>query len=401
MKAFTLKNGLQVIVEKRRTDTVTIEATVKVGSNQESLRLNGISHFLEHMLFEGTKKRKNVEIISNEVERLGGELNAYTTNERTSYYIKVPKKHFLKALNILSDMIQNSIFDQERVEKERKIILKEINIHKDEPRMYQWDLFQRTLFRTHPNKRPVYGSVKTMKAITRSDLIGYYKKYYAPNNIILSIVGDVPNPRKYVEAYFGDFRKKPVSHKLIYEGPNTKVIIKKERRKILNSYLMLGYKTVPRTHKDSYVLDAIKAILARGQSGKLFLEIRVKRGLAYEVNAQHEASIDHGFFVVYLNTNKKNIQKTVSIILKEFKKLQDVGVKELSEAKGYLEGQFILDNEDTHDRADELSSWALVGKPELFDEYLKEIRKISVKDIVRVSNKYFTPYYAMTVIEQA
>ena len=177
MHKYTLKNGLTLLFEKRATKTTAVEVTVKTGSNNESKKINGISHFIEHMLFEGTKTRKSSREIANEIEKLGGELNAYTSNERTAFFAKVLNKHFDKALEILSDIIKNPLFDKKNIEKERKVILKEINLVTDEPRFHQWILFQKTLFKKHPSKNPTYGTVEAVKTITKKDLLNYYHIY--------------------------------------------------------------------------------------------------------------------------------------------------------------------------------------------------------------------------------
>ena len=265
MEKLKLNNGLTIILEKKPTETVTIQATVKTGSNNENKQINGISHFIEHMVFEGTKKRANSRIISNEIESLGGELNAYTSNERTSFYVKVPKKHINKALDIIADIIQNPLFDERTIEKERKIILKEINLHKDEPRFHQWVLFSSVLFRKHPAKLPAYGTVEAVKKINRKNLLNYYHSYYTPNNIIISVVGNFnKNMLPGIKEQFKNFKPRIFKNqKKIIEPKNKKIILKKEKRSILSSYMVLGYKTVSRTNKDSYVLDVIKSISVR------------------------------------------------------------------------------------------------------------------------------------------
>lgn len=403
MKQIKLKNGLTLVLEKKPTQTVTIQATVKVGSNNEYAKINGISHFMEHMLFEGTKRRPDSRIISNEIESLGGELNAYTSNERTCFYIKVPKEHFDKALDILSDILQNSVFNLKKIEKERKIILKEINLHKDEPRFHQWVLFTQTLFKNHPARFPTYGTVKAVKAVNRGSLLSYYNKYYLPNNMILSVVGNFGKDTvSDIKKKFNGFKvgKLPCAVDVV-EPTQVKVEIKKEKRKILSSYMVMGYKTPFRTDKDSYVLDVIRAILGRGQSGKIFDEIRNKRGLAYEVGVHHDSSSNYGFFAVYLNTDKSKINKAIEIILKEFLDLRNLTSLELDEAKGFLAGQHILENEDTMELADELGYWECMGDAGLLNSYIKEIKKVTKEDILRVTKKYLTSNYALAVVEQS
>jgi len=357
---------------------------------------------MEHMLFEGTKKRPNSRIISNEIESLGGELNAYTSNERTCFYIKVPKEHFGKALDILSDIMQNPLFTEKTIEKERKIILKEINLHKDEPRFHQWVLFTQTLFKKHPARLPAYGTVKSVKAVNRKSLLSYYRKYYVPNNIIFSVVGNFgKDVVGMIKRWFRGFKPgRVLGAREVREPKQVKVEIKKEKRKILSSYMVMGYKTPYRTEKDSYVLDVIRAILGRGQSGKIFDEIRNKHGLAYEVGVHHDPSSDCGFFAVYLNTDKSKIKKAIEIILKEFDKLRELTSTELKEAKGFLVGQHILENEGTRELADELGYWESVKDAKLLDSYIGEIKKVSKKDILRVARKYLTKNYALAVVEQ-
>ena len=194
MKKIKLNNGLSVIVQKRQSESVTIQISVMVGSNNEKKGSRGISHFIEHMVFEGTKTRKNAREISNEIESFGGEINAYTDNVRTCFYIKVPKKHFEKALEILSDIIINPVFRQQDIDKERQVILKEINIFNDESRYYQWILFAQALYTKHPSRYPAYGCAEDVKSMSRKQIIDYYNSYYSASNSVLSIVGAVNNP---------------------------------------------------------------------------------------------------------------------------------------------------------------------------------------------------------------
>ena len=399
MEKTILNNGLTLVFSKRPSDSVTIEVSVRVGSNNETRRISGVSHFIEHLLFEGTKKRPSSTIISNEIEKLGGELNAYTANERTSFYIKVLNKHFAVALDILSDIIQNPLFDEKAIEKERKVILKEINMINDQPRFYQWVLFNKTLFQKHPAKNPIYGTEEAVKKITRKDLADYYKKYYIPNNMVISVAGNIKNISKEVKDRFKGLKKQKLQQiKKVVEPSLTNIRKRIEKKKILNSYVVLGYKAAPRASFDSYVLDLIKALLGRGQSGRIIEEIRNKRGLAYEVNVYHEPSLNYGFFAVYLNTDKKIVNKAIKIILNELK-LKNLTDKEINDAKGYLEGQRILGNEDTHEQADMLNFWELVKDASLSKTYVKKIKKITKKEILRVAKKYFTKNYALAIIQ--
>jgi predicted Zn-dependent peptidase len=402
MKKRVLKNGLTVVIVEKPTDSVAFMATVKVGSNYEKKAQNGISHFLEHMIFEGTKTRPSARQIANEIESIGGEINAYTSTERTSFYVRVLGKHFDKGLDIISDIIQNPLFDQKALEKERKVILKEINMVTDEPRFHQWILFQKTLFKKHPTKNPTYGTVEAVKKISRKNLVDYYRANYKPTNLILTVVGNLDKKSlKKIENKFANFKPGIIEkQEKVKEPKENKPTKAKEKRRMFSSYLVLGYKTPTRLNKDSYTLDVIRSILGRGQSGKIFDEVRNKRGLAYDVGAHFESAVDYGYFAVHVNTEKKNLNKCIKIILDEFKKLKNLTEKELNEAKNYLEGEFYLQNEDNYQHADQLGFWELVKDSKLMKDYTKKIKKVTKKDISNVVNKYFRNNYALAVIEQ-
>ena len=401
MKIKKLSNGLTIIYNKQDTKTVAIQITVKVGSNYETLPISGISHFIEHMVFEGTKNYPDSRSLSNVVESLGGELNAYTSDERTTYHIKIVKKHFNKALQVLSDILTRPLFRAPDIEKERKIITDEIKLVIDEPRNYQWVLFEKTLFKKHPVRNPTYGSVKAVNSMTRKQLLDYYNTYYTAPNTLITVVGNIDNVFNKIKTYFSHYSPKKAPKLSIPNEPKQRSIQKKfEPRKLNNSYVILGYKTAIRKNKDSYALDLIRGIMARGQSGKLFYEIRTKRGLCYEIGMHHEPSKDYGFIAVYLGTDKKNISKSIKVILAILKNLQSTTQKELDEAKEYIEGSFYLENEDNYQLADNIGSWALLDTPEKINSYIKNIRKVSLSQLKSVAKRYFTKNYTLAALKQ-
>lgn len=391
MKKTIMKNGLTVIVEKRKAKSVTVQVMVKAGSNYENEKIAGISHFIEHMVFEGTKNRTAIQI-SNEIESLGGEINAATSTERTIYYITVLKKYFDTAVDVLADMIQNSLFDEKMIEKERSVVLDEVNLVMDDPKRYQWVLFQKQLYKKHPARNPIYGTPEAIKTITRQDMINYYNNHYTPNNIIISVVGNVKEAEQKIEQAFTFQPGETGRRERVEEPEQEKTETLVENRDILQSYMTLGYKTVARTHEDSYVIDVIRSILGRGQSSKLFDEIRVKRGLAYSLGVIHDPEVDYGWLAVYVGTDKKNIETIKEIILKEVKNLGKVNSTELKDAKRFIEGNYYLENEDNHTMADNLASWELVGDLQGADEYIKRIKKVTKQDIKRVVQKYLQNY---------
>lgn len=401
MEKYRLENGITLLFEKNSSKSVAVEVMFRFGSNFEDKKTLGLAHFLEHMLFEGTKNRKDSREIANEVEKYGGEFNAYTTGDRTAFFIKIINKKFEIALDILSDMVANPIFDDKIIEKEKQVVLKEINMVTDDSRLHQWVLLNKVLFEKHPVKNPTYGSVETVKSFDRKHISTYYFSHYIPNNMIISIVGNVDDAKSKVEEYFGSLKPNKKIERKRVKDPLQKSIRKfVERRRTLNSYMVLGYKTVPRLHRDSYALDVIAAILGRGQSGWVFDEIRNKRGLAYQVGVNDENESDYGTFAVYTSLDKKSIEKAREIILKQFKRLETIDSKDLEEAKTYIEGSHALETEDNFSRADNIAVWETIKDARLADSYLKEIRKVTIADVRNAARKYLNDKYTLIVIEQ-
>ena len=400
MRKTVLKNGLKIIYKRVPSKVVTVQFTIFTGANVEDKNEYGISHFVEHMIFEGTAKRPDAMFITNEVERLGGDFNAATTNEYVSCYVTVPAKHFSVAIEVLADIYKNSIFDPQKMEKERKVIVDEVKLVNDDPKDYRWILFDKTIFEKHPMRNPVYGDLNVLKTISRDALFAFYKKYYVPNNTLITVVGDVPHPLPKISKHFGTLLKGRLPQQKKYREPLPKRKAAKEKKRMASSYLTLGWKTVSAKHKDVYVLEVIYGILSRGQSGKLFDEIRGKRGLCYSVGAYHNYCIDVGYFAVHCTTDKENLKKVMDLIIKEMKKLESVTPEELKDAQTFLEGDLIVSSESLQYQAEKLAYWEQLTSAEDSDKYVKRIKEVTTADIKRVAKKYFTANYAVSVLEQ-
>ncbi|MDO8511359.1 MAG: pitrilysin family protein [Nanoarchaeota archaeon] len=398
MKKAVLGNGLKLLYYPKKGNSVVVEVMINVGSCHEKSDEQGISHFLEHILFEGTSKRSSNKEISNEIERIGGDFNAYTSTGKTCFYAKVLKKHFSIAVDVIADILQNPLLREEDIKKEKNVVLKEIAMIYDEPRYHQWILLQQNLFEKHPCRFPTYGDERVIKALNRKKVEQFFKKYYVPNNMVVSIVGDVPNWRKEIEKQFV-FEKGKVSKMSFPAEPslrkNKKIILKK---KIFNTHLVLGFKTVSRANPDSYVLDVINGILGRGQSGKMFTEIRSKRGLGYDVGTQVLSDSNFGYFATYAIIDKKNIELVKDLMLEEIKSLKNVSEEEVKEAQDFIEGDYLLEIEDGQKVADQLLFWEQVKDAAQMGEYLRKIKKVTVSDVKRVIGKYFR-HYAQVVLE--
>ncbi len=398
MEKVLLPNGLTVIFEKKKGNSVVVNVMIKVGSNSENKSEKGISHFMEHILFEGTEKRPTNKELSNEIEKIGGDFNAYTSNEKTCFYVKVLKKHFPIAVEILADILQHSLLQEKDIAKEKNVVLKEIDMIYDEPRYFQWVLLQENLFKKHPCRYPTYGTKKIIKSLTRKKIVDFYHKYYLPNNMVISIVGDVTGWKKEIEQRFS-FKAGalPISAQ-VNEPPALRKKIKKRKMNIANTYLVLGFKAIPRNHPDSYTLDVINGILGRGQSGRMFTEIRSKRGLAYDVGTQSVVEKSFGYFAAYATIDKKNTNLVKDLILNELKKLNKVTEKDLSEAKNFIEGDYLLGLEDAQKASDQILFWDLVKDAKQTNRYILKIKRVTVEDVKRTAKKYLKNY-TLVVLE--
>lgn len=397
MKKILLNNGMTLILEKTESNSVTLSVCVKTGSNNEDNNLRGISHFLEHMIFEGTKNRTNIEIVK-EIEGLGGEFNAFTSHETTFFYIKILSKYFDKALEIISDILKNSIFEEKIIEKERKVILEEMNLWKDDPKSYQWGLFEKALYKNHPSKYPVIGFKETLNNVKRKEIINYFNNYYVPNNICIVVTGNFDSlTEKKLKNEFNDLKPKKIETKIFLDEQQFENKIE-EKKHVSHSYYIIGFKTINVDNKDSYVLDLVSIILGYGQSSRLFNEIRTKRGLSYNTGATHDCNKTYGYFAAYVSAEHKNVKLCKELILKEFK-LKNLTEKEIEDAKKFLEGTILLRNEDTKELAVSLGHWEYYkNDAKEFYEYIKKIKKVSKNDILRVLKKYFTDKYTEVLL---
>lgn len=409
MEKTTLKNGLRIIYQKNNSDLITINIAVEVGSINENESNKGISHFLEHMVFEGTKNR-TAEQITLEIEKYGGELNAYTSNEKTNYYIKIHKRHAKIAIEILADMLINSSFDEKAIKKEKNVVLEEINMDLDEPRSYQWSLFQKSLFQESYGYE-IYGSKKSVKNLTKETISDFHKKHYIPENIIITIVGNCKDYEKIIKNYF-IFEKNPKDNAQISQKKkfntnlkfpickyNTqKQIIKEKKKNLSLNYLIIGYPGFERTKRESYILDIIQSILSKGQSGKLFVEIRTKRGLTYNLGICHNSAPQYGFFAFYSSAEKSKIETIEKIFFNELKKVQNISIEDIEDAKSYIEGQIALRNEDSQDYADSISLFEECNELNNFKTYIKTIKSITKDEIVKMAKYIYGSNYTKILL---
>ena len=381
-----LSNGLTVILKEKDCVGTTVQVTINTGSVDENEGQKGFSHLVEHLIFEGTKKRPTAKVITSEIENLGGEFNASTSNESTQYYVKILGKHTEVALELLSDIILNSTFDQ--FEKEKGVVLEEIKMLNDNPRYYQWILFENNLFKGTQYEFPVYGFEEDLKEATQQDLLDYYKKHYVPNNAIVTVVGKIePELIKKIEELFGSWEGSV--EKIENTFPHNEERQETKERDVQQNLSVFGVVTPGLLSEDAPVIEVIEAILGKPQSGVMVDEVRNKRGLAYDINVSFENFKKFGFFAVNVGCDTKKQQEVEEIILQELDNLQNISEEEISHAKSYIEGKLSLEIEDSHRYAEFLTFWHQIAGEDKSEEYMKKIFNVKKEDIQRVSKDLF------------
>lgn len=375
-----LDNGVVVIFEKRKTPVVSVASSVKFGAQYENEEIKGISHFIEHLVFKGTKKRR-VDEIAREVESKGGVLNAFTAEEVTCFWNKMPKKHFLLGADISRDLVLNPLFDSNSLERERKVILEEIKMYHDNPSTHVLEKIKEMLYEK-PFNMSIAGSLKSVSGLSRGRILEVFKSVYSGNNIIFSVVGDVSWEDVLKEA-----KKFPKSKKEIKDIPislrNGELIEK--RKGIDQAHEVLGFHMPKLGDKKRYAAEIFDSILGGGMSSRLFQEIREKRGLCYAVKSNLEQSRSYSYELIYVGTTKDKIQEVKELILKEIKKLKVLKQSDLSEAKERLIGLRDISKEKCDSTMIDLLQEEIGGDAGNYYSYEKDISKVKLNDVRELS----------------
>ena len=378
-----LINGLPVVMEPiRNMRSVVLGIWVKVGSRHEPPDKNGISHFLEHMFFKGTKKR-SAKDIAFEIDSLGGELNAFTSRENTTFYIKVLDEFLEKGLELLSDIFLNSTFPEEDIGKEKKIIKEEIKMVEDTPDDYIHDLSNQTIWGNSGLGQPVLGRRDTIKLFMKDDLISHIRKYYGTKDIVVSCAGNFETEHllSLLNKNLGHLRRG--SEPWRGAAPDFANKVEVFRKELSEAHICLGIKGIPQASDERYSLFTINTILGAGVSSRLFQEIREKRGLAYSIYSFIASYIDTGVWGVYAGVSRKKVREVIELILAEIYNLKDtVNETELQRAKNQLKGNIILGLESTSSRMNNIARQEIYyGKYYSPREIMNEIDSITVKQI--------------------
>ncbi|MEW6697690.1 MAG: M16 family metallopeptidase [Bacillota bacterium] len=389
-----LPNGVRILTQQvSHVRSVALGIWVDVGSRDESDATAGISHYIEHMLFKGTKHR-TAKQIAEELDAVGGQLNAFTTKEYTCYYAKVLDEHFDLAVNILTDMLFNSNVSEQDVEREKNVILEEIKMYEDAPDELVHDMFAKTIWSGHPLGRPIIGTADTVSSFNYQDLRSYMKDYYTPNRIVISVAGNITH-RQVVEKLsplFGGLNGDGVKRQLQKPSPTVEVSCRsKETEQV---HMVIGAPGLSLDNDLVYIAQVINTILGGGLSSRLFQEIREQRGLVYTVYSYHSSYYDTGIFGVYAGLSKQNVNQAMELIFKEIRDIKKNGVskEELQRAKDQLKGNLLLSLESVNTHMSRLGKSELyLGKVYSPEEIVAKLNRVTVEDTVRVASELFQP----------
>jgi|SRR3989344_583747 len=375
-----LGNGLTVIHEQRKSPVVATASSVTFGAQYESAGIKGISHFIEHLVFKGTKKR-TVDQISRDVESKGGVINAFTAEEVTCFWNKLPTKHFSLGADICRDLVTGPLFEKKSLERERKVILEEIKMYHDNPGSYVLEKIKLLLY-AQPFNMSIAGTHASVSGISRERVIDLFKEVYASNNLVFSVVGDVSWEEVLAQA------KKFVSgHKKIHSVPislRTGESIEK-RQGIDQAHITLGFHMPTLQNKHRYAAELFDSILGGGMSSRLFQEIREKRGLCYAVKSNLEQSRDYAYEVVYVGTTKDKIAAVKQLTLKEIKKLGKLNSHDLREAQERLIGLREINKEKADSTMVDLLQEEIGGDAGNYYNYEEQISKVKLADVRALS----------------
>lgn len=389
-----LDNGLKIVTAHMPgMQSLSLGFWVKTGGRYETKESAGISHFLEHMLFEDTTNRPSREL-KQAIEGVGGSLNGFTGEESTCYFVKILSKHLDLSVDILSDMILNAALSNASIKKERSVIMEEIKMYMDLPGHFVADLLNELVWPDHPLGMLLTGTVDTVSSITREDLTGYKERFYTPNNMVIAAAGPL-NHETVLESckrYFAELSKKTVVHFKEVSGKQNSPRSNLHYKATEQMHIAMGVPAISAVDPDRFAIGLLHVMLGANMSSRLFEEIREKRGLAYEISTSVKKYKDTGCFTVSAGIKNENLNEAIEVILKELKKMksQPVSAAELKRAKEFYIGQLLMALEDTTDHMLWIGEQVV-----LLDEILtsadiiKGIEKVTADDTMRVADKFF------------
>ena len=386
----TLPNGLRVMTDEvKAVDSVALGVWVDVGTRHEDMVHNGVAHMVEHMIFKGTPSRTTTQIVE-QLEDVGGNVNAYTSREITAYHVHLLKEDMPLAIDIMSDIIQHSNMPQEEIERERGVILQEIGMNNDAPDDLVFDHYQKVAYPDQTLGAPILGDPAIISGMTRDVMMNYVNQFYTPKRLVVSAAGHVDHDDfvKRVSDLFIDlppdnrFDPKPAA----YKGGDLR-----EEKELEQSHVLIGFQGIERQHKDMFAVVALATILGGGMSSRLFQEIREKRGLVYSIFSFHTTYQDDGQFAVYAGTGPEHLPELVPVVCEEILKFADsITEKELARAKAQMKANLMMGRESMMGRANQQAKH-LIHFSEVLDiqEKIANINDLSIEDVARIARQIF------------
>ena len=390
-----LRNGMRVItVPMKDTKTVTVMVMVEAGAEYETKKINGLSHFLEHMCFKGTTKRPGPKIISTEFDEMGAESNAFTGNEYTSYYAKAHAKHLPKMLDLISDLYLDPLLPTDELQKEKGVVIEEINMYEDIPQHKVEDILDKLLYGDQPAGFTILGPKENIQRLKREDLMAYRRKHYVAKGTVLVVAGKI-NEKKLYPAIEKAFSNIPKDRK----HPKSKTRVSQSKPKVMIHYketdqahLRLAFRTYDLYDERNWPLSVLATVLGAGMSSRLFQKMRDELGLCYYINAQNRSATDHGQFVVSIGSNKDKVEEAIVAIVEELRNIirDPVSEEELKKAKEFSIGHLFLGLESSDDFT------TFYGFQELFhkkmitpEEWTRKIKKVTARDVQKMAREIF------------
>lgn len=392
-----LQNGLRVLtIPMSSFESATVLVMAGAGSRYENRKNSGISHFLEHMAFKGTQKRPTAMDISSLIDGIGGEFNAFTGKETTGYYIKSAKDKVEISLDVLSDMLMNSKFDPIEIDKEKGVIIEEINLYEDMPARKIGDIYEQLLYGDTPMGWDIAGNKDVIRNITRDDFVSYLAEFYSASNLTVVVAGGIDTDKTFelVEKYFKPMKQFTTkSFEPLHEKQDKPAVLIKQKQ-TEQIHIALGVRTVPISSPKRYPLSVLSAILGGGMSSRLFHEIREKRGLAYYVRTSSDEYADVGTLVSTAGIDPKRVIDAVEVMVAEYSKVTQgqlgITTDELNKAKEFLKGHLVLDLEDSRSVSGFYAHQELLeDKIENPDDVIARIDKVTIEDLESVGKEFF------------
>ena len=395
IKKKVLKNGLRVLaVPMKNAKSVAVLILVGTGSKYETKDINGISHFLEHMFFKGTKKRPTTLKISETLDMIGGAYNAFTSKEVTGFWAKVDKKHTDIALDWISDMFLHSQFEQEEIDREKGVVIEEANMYLDMPQSYVSELFEELLYGDQPAGWRIVGEKENILAYNREKLMEYYSGHYASHNTVICLAGDI-NAKQMehkINTYFSGIKKSEAPKKEATKEAQSKPGILVHYKKTDQTHFCLGVRAFDMFDPRRYALGLLAIMLGGNMSSRLFISVRERHGLGYYVHTSIDATTDTGFLVTQSGIKNGNLEKAIGLVLQEYKdfKNKKITPRELKKAKDYLRGSMSLSLDSTDAQASFYATQEVMeGTTMSPEEKLKMIDKVTLSDIKKVAEEIF------------